>query len=150
MTIRKPTYADAHLLLDLYEARREDKMRDARDWFLHSFHASTYDEYQALCPPGSEHNAYFRMMVTYWDMAASLITAGVLEPTLFFKNCREMLFVWERIRPVLPAIRAANRDERQWHNLERVAQAFKAWLDEHGPEIHARWASGVAQLRREK
>jgi hypothetical protein len=148
MTRRRATYQDAHLVLDLYEARREDLLRQARDWFIHEFHVRNYDEYQALCPPGSPQHAWFRMVVTYWDMAASMIAAGVLEPTLFFKSGRELLLVWQRIRDVVPAIRAANRDERTWHNLERVARAYVAWLNEHGPDVYPSWAAGIAALKR--
>ena len=146
---RKATYQDADLLLDLYEKRREEKMREARDWFIHAFHVSTYDEFVALCPPGSTHNAYFRMMVTYWDMAASMVVAGVLEPRLFFRSGREMLFVWERIRPVVAAIREANQDPRAWHNLEQVAADYIAWLNEQGPKSYQQWLVNISRLKRD-
>jgi hypothetical protein len=146
---RRPTYHDAHLILDLYEARRDEKFREARDWFLHHFHAATFDEYQALCPAGSEQYAYFRMMVSYWDMVASMIATGVLEPTLFFRTGRELLFTWERIRPIVPAIRDANRDPRAWHNLEAVAQQYIAWLNDLAPNAYEQWRAGVARTRRD-
>lgn len=149
MTRRRATYHDANLILDLYELRRDEKMRDARDWFIHHFHVRTYDEFLARCPPGSDHHAYFRMLVSYWDMVASMIAAGLLEQTLFFRSGRELLFVWERIRHVVPAIRAAHADDRAWHNLDAVAQAFIAWLDEHGAGTYDRWAAGVATMKRD-
>lgn len=145
----RATYHDANLILDLYETRRDEKLREARDWFLHHFHARTHDEFLALCPPGSEHNAYFRMVVSYWDMVASIIAAGVLEQTLFFRSGRELLFVWERIRHVVPAIRDATHDDRAWHNLEHVAQAYVAWLNEQGPKAYEQWLANVSKMTRD-
>ncbi len=50
---RPATYDDANLLLRLYELRREEKLRVARDWFGKNFHARTLVEMQKLCPLGS-------------------------------------------------------------------------------------------------
>src|SRR5258708_2817486 len=89
---RPATYEDANLLLRLYELRREDKLRQARDWFTKKFKVSTLEEFQKLCPQGSEEHAYFRMVTSYWDMAASFVTGGVLHEELFMQNSREILF----------------------------------------------------------
>ena len=80
------TYDDANLLLRLYELRREEKLRQARDWFNKNFHANTVDEFLRFCPVGSQENAYYRMVTSYWDMAASFVTNGVLHRDLFVQN----------------------------------------------------------------
>jgi hypothetical protein len=80
---RPATYEDANLLLRLYELRREDKMRQARDWFNKNFHANNLEELSKICPLGSQEHAYFRMVSSYWDMAASFVTSGVLQRELF-------------------------------------------------------------------
>ncbi|HUJ21743.1 MAG TPA: hypothetical protein VLX58_09495 [Bryobacteraceae bacterium] len=118
---RPATYEDANLLLRLYELRREDKMRAARDWFMKNFHASTLEEMLKLCPPGSQENAYLRMVTSYWDMAASFVTGGVMHQELFTQNSRELLFVWERVRDVLAAMREAYKNPDASKNLETVA-----------------------------
>src|SRR5215467_12535044 len=100
----KPTYDDANLILKLYEIRREEKMRTARDWFGQNFHFKTMEEYNRQCPPNSSMNAYARMVTSYWDMVASFITGGILNQELFFQSGGEMLFVWERIRELVPQI----------------------------------------------
>jgi hypothetical protein len=123
------TYDDANLLLRLYELRREARMREARAWFSANFKPKTMAELHALCPPGSENNANMRMVVSYWDMAASFVAAGVLNPELFFANNREMLVVWVRVRQLLPEMRAAFQEPTFWANLERVAQQFIAHLE---------------------
>jgi hypothetical protein len=49
----RATYDDVNLILRLYEMRREDRMRDARKWFVASFKVKSYEEFQALCPPAA-------------------------------------------------------------------------------------------------
>lgn len=149
MTRRDATKADADLLLDLYVARREDRLRQARDWYIHEFHARTVDDFDRLCPRGSEANDFFRMVVSYWDMAASMVRAGLIEQTLFFKNNRELLFVWERAREVMMALREAYRDPLAWHNLEAVADAYVAWLNEEAPGAYEEWKQAIQAIRRE-
>jgi hypothetical protein len=131
--MNQATYDDANLLLRLYEIRREAKLREARAWFVANFKPKTLADIQELCPPGSENNARMRMVVTYWDMAASFITAGVLNPELFFANNREMLLIWVRVRKLIPEMRAAYKEPTFWENLEAVGQRFIAYLERTSP-----------------
>ena len=87
--VARATYDDVNLILRLYEMRREDRLREARKWFTGSFKVKTFEEFQALCPGGSDPNASYRMVVTYWDLAASLITSGLLQPELFYPPCSQ-------------------------------------------------------------
>jgi hypothetical protein len=121
---RPATYDDANLLLRLYELRREEKLRAARDWFAKNFHASTLEEMQKLCPIGSQENAYFRMVTGYWEMAASFVTSGVLHQELFAQSSRELLFVWTRIADLIPAWREAFKNPAIVKNMETVADAM--------------------------
>lgn len=132
----KPKAEDANLILRLYELRREPRLRQARSWFMSSFHASTVEEYQRLCPPGSEENASFRMMVTYWDMAASFVASGALNAELFYENNQELLWVWERLRDLLPEARILGKNPIQFRSLEKVAKGHIAWLQENAPEYY--------------
>lgn len=118
------TYDDANLLLRLYELRRDDKLRVARDWFMKNFHVETIEELQKLCPPGSEENAYFRMVTSYWEMAASFVTSGVLHQELFNKNSSELLFVWIRVSDIAPALRDTFNNPDTFGNIETVALAM--------------------------
>src|SRR5512141_1498223 len=123
------TYDDANLLLRLYDIRREEKMREARAWFVANFKPKSMADIQQLCPPGSENNARMRQVSTYWDMAASFVTSGVLNPDLFYSNCRECLLVAIRLHPVLAEIRAAYKDPTFLANLETVAQQYSDHLN---------------------
>ena len=120
----KPTYDDANLILRLYEMRREDRMRRARAWFTGHFKVKTWDDLQKLAPGGSDENASYRMVVTYWDMVGSFVTSGVLNKELFFQSGRELLLVWERMRDVMPEIRAQYKDPHLWAHLEAVGNEF--------------------------
>ncbi len=130
------TYDDVNLILRLYDLRREEKLRQAREWFVISFHVNSLEELNALCPVGSDYNAYFRMVTTYWDMAASFVAGGVLHRELFFESNRELLLVWERLRPVIPALRESRKDPTSYHNIETVAEWFIEWLKKKGPEVY--------------
>ncbi len=124
----RPTYDDANLILRLYEMRREERMRRARAWFTANFKVKTWDDLQKLAPGGSDENASYRMVVTYWDMVASFIAGGILHQELFFQSGREMLLVWERMRDVLPEIRQKYKDPHLWSHLEIVGNQYAAVL----------------------
>lgn len=121
---RPATYDDANLLLRLYELRREDKLRQARDWFIKNFHANSLEELSKLCPLGSQENAYFRMVWSYWEMAASFVTSGVLQKELFMQNSRELLFIWIRMSDVVPIMREAHKNPDIARNIETLASAM--------------------------
>jgi hypothetical protein len=129
----KATYEDVTLILTLYDMRREPRLRDARRWFTASFKAQTLEQFQALCPPGSEQNASYRMFTTYWEMVASFITSGALHRELFYQSGRELLFCWERIRDVLPHIRTMNQNPIELRNVEIAARGMIEWWQAQAP-----------------
>lgn len=121
----RPTYDDADLVMRLYDLRREERLRKARAWFGASFKGvATVEQFQAVCAPGTDENAFFRMVTTYWEMAASFVTSGVLNEALFYESGRELLLVWERSRDYIAAFRTANNDPTYLRNLEIVGNAF--------------------------
>lgn len=136
MPTQQATYEDANLVVRLYELRREEKLRAARAWFAANFKASTVEEMMRLAPPGSQENAYVRMVTSYWEMVAAFVTSGVLTQDLFFQTNGEMLFVWERLREMVPSYRDFSKNPHSWHNLETVGNAFIKWMESHGPEAY--------------
>lgn len=132
----RPTYDDANLILRLYEMRREERMRKARAWFTSHFRVATWEELQKLAPSGSDENASYRMVVTYWDMVASFITSGVLHKELFFQSGRELLLVWERMRDVVPEIRRQYKDPHLWSHLETVGNEFATYFKGRSDEAY--------------
>lgn len=141
------TYDDANLILRLYDMRREERMREARAWFTADFHASTMEEFQKLCPPGSKENANYRQVVSYWDMAASFVTAGVLSEDLFFESNRELLLVYTRVRTLLPSLRQAYKDPNVMKNLEAVAKDFIELMNKRAPGSYDSFVARITNVR---
>jgi hypothetical protein len=134
--ISRPTYDDANLILRLFEMRRDERMREARQWYTATFKPKRWDELATLMPPGSAENTSFRMVVSYWDMVASFVVTGVLNKELFFQSGRELLVVYERLKPVLPGIREAHKDPLYLGNLERVGLDFAGYWQSLNPEAY--------------
>ena len=141
--VPRATYDDVNLVIKLYELRRDDRMREARRWFAASFKVKTLEEFQALCPPGSEPNASYRMVVTYWDMVASFLTSGVVNQDLFFQSGGELLFVWERLRDIVPQLRETYNNPTQYRNLEQTADAFVQWWKKQAPGAYEAFSKRI-------
>jgi hypothetical protein len=129
------TYDDVNLILKLYELRREDRMREARK-FLGGLKVKTLAELQAACPLGSEQDASLRMVTSYWEMAASFITAGVLNQELFLQSGGELLFVWTKIQDLVPEIRKAYNNPKYLANLETVAKTMIDNMNRANPKAY--------------
>lgn len=139
------TYDDVNLILRLYDLRREERLRQARAWFFANMFVSSAEELFKLCPPGSDENASMRMVVSYWDMVASFITAGVLKKELFFESGRELLLTYERLKPAIPAIRETFKDPLAWHSLETVAGEYRDWMTKRSPGSYEGWLARVTK-----
>jgi hypothetical protein len=131
------TYDDANLILKLYELRREETLRKARSWFVANFNVTSPEEMMQKHPPGSQENTNSRMVISYWDMAASFVTAGVLNQELFFQSNGELLVVWEKVRPLIDAFRQMTKNPHAWGNLETVGNAYIKHVESRGPEAYA-------------
>lgn len=141
--VPQATFDDVNLILKLYEMRREDRMREARQWFAASFKPKSYEDFLASCPPGSEQNASFRMVTSYWEMVASFVASRVLNAELFFQSGRELLFCWERVRDLAPAIRKANNNPIEWKNFEAVAGRYIEWWTAQAPGAYEAFSKRV-------
>jgi hypothetical protein len=105
--------ADADLILKLYDLRREATMREARNWFF-TFNPTNVAEYmEAMMGPNS---GYLRMVISYWDMAASLVNNGAIDEQMFNDANGEHLFVFAKIEPILEDLR------KQWNQPDILKQ----------------------------
>jgi hypothetical protein len=139
----RATFDDVNLVLKLYDMRREPRLREARRWFTSSFKARSLEDFNALCPGGSEQHASYRMFTTYWEMVASFITSGVLNEELFFQSGRELLFCWERVRDILPLVRDMYKNPVELKNLETAANAYIAWWNRRAPGAYEAFSKRV-------
>ena len=100
------TPADAQVILELFELRREAEMRKARNWFGMEFNPTTVDEMMAIVMDmKSDGNRYFRMVTSYWEMAATLALHGAVNEELFLDTQGEMFFVMAKLYPFLDGMR---------------------------------------------
>lgn len=148
MIMGNATHEQANLMLRLYEIRREDKLRKARDWFVNKYTPpSSPDEFMKRFPPGSEENAYIRMVTSYWEMCASLVNRGLIDDELFFENNGEIWIVWEKTKPVAPAWRAFFGNPRIFANLENCVNRLEAWREKTGPGTNEKMRQMFAAMR---
>ena len=131
------THHDARLVLELYELRREERLRAAREWFVQKFAPKSVEDIRGLTA-GSPENVSYRMVTTYWDMAASIVAHGVLDSDLFLESAGEMLIVWAKLEPFVPAIRK-ELNPRLLVNVEKVVQG-SAFAQERVGQLRARFA----------
>ena len=124
-----PTHEDAELILRLYELRREDKMRAARDWFTGSFFPESIDDMRQVMNGRFQENAYFRMVTSYWDMAASFVEYNAMNGELFLESSGEMLIVWAKIEPFVTQIRQELNLPGYLMNIEKVTSRSQ-WAQE--------------------
>jgi hypothetical protein len=116
-------YESARLNLQLFELRREPLLREARRWFVSDFHP---DSFEALIADlQGERNAAFRMVVGYWDMAASLVTTGAIDAEAFRAAHGEIFATFSKIQPYLAELRATSGEPDFCKHLESVVMNTK-------------------------
>ena len=114
-------FESAELNLRLFELRREPVLREARAWFLLRFNPETFEEFRELV--SGEHNAAFRMVLGYWDMAASLVTTGAIDGDAFRSAHGEIFATFSKIQPFLAELRSASGEADFCKHMEAVVLA---------------------------
>jgi hypothetical protein len=101
------TPADAEIVIKLYQLRTEALMREARAWITGEFWPKTAEEFFAVSAnPAHPHNAHFRQVITYWEMAAAMVLHGAVSAELFVDCNGEGFFLLAKFAPILGEIRA--------------------------------------------
>jgi hypothetical protein len=111
-------FESAQLNLQLFDLRREPVLREARAWFMNDFNPETLAELAALA--GGERNAWFRMVLSYWEMAASLVTTGAIDAEAFCAAHGEIFATFSKIQPLLSEMRAASGEPELCKHMEAV------------------------------
>jgi hypothetical protein len=110
----------AGVLLKLYELRTEPTLRQARAWFAFEFHPSTARDVLATWLGPGHTSAPYRMVTTYWDMAASLVVQGAIPADMFNEANTEHIALFAKLRPFLSDMRSATNYPDYLRSLERV------------------------------
>jgi hypothetical protein len=129
----KPTHEQAQLHLQIYEMRREEKLRQARDWFVRNYFAETFEDSMRIAAPGTEGGTFFIMTATYWDQACALLNYGLLHEDLFFETGGEFFGVWERIKPTIQEGRQRFGNQFFLGHLEKAATRYETWIEARSP-----------------
>lgn len=108
----------ATLILKLFELRREPVLREARAWFLRDFNPQTFEEMLALV--SGPRNDWYRMVIGYWDMAASFVVHGAIDADMFRTANTEMVATFAKLEPFLEDLRRVSRVPEFAANIEAV------------------------------
>jgi hypothetical protein len=127
------THEQVNLMLRLFDIRREPRLREARDWFARNFKPTSLEEVASMAPPNSEENAYMRMVLSYWDMAANIVNRGLIDEEFFFESTGEQWMVWERVKPVAAGWRQMFKNPYAFSRLEEHAKRMEAWREKKAP-----------------
>src|SRR5262249_62148159 len=93
------TPQDADLIIKLYDLRRDETMRKARNYFAFEFFPKSVDDVKEILTNIQEYpeqNAYFRQVISYWEMAAAMVNHGSIDHGLFFDTNAEFFGVGGR------------------------------------------------------
>ena len=112
-------YKDADLILKLYDLRREATMREARNWFF-TFNPTKVEDFMDVLL--SDKSGYYRMVISYWDMAASLVNNGAIDAEMFNEANGEHLFVFAKIEPFLEDLRREFESPLLLGHLEKLVK----------------------------
>jgi hypothetical protein len=140
------THEQAKLMLQLYEMRREPRMREAREWYFTKFIPASMEDVGKMAPMGSKENASMRMVLSYWAMVASIVNRGLIDEEFFFENSGEQWFVYERIKALVPTMRERSKNPQQYAGLETHVNHYEAWREKRAPGSTAAQRLMMAQM----
>jgi hypothetical protein len=140
--------AEADLILKLYDLRREPVMREARNWFA-TFNPQKPEDFLEVLT--SEKSGLYRMVISYWDMACSLVINGAIDAQMFNDANGEHIFIYAKMEPFIPILREQMQAPQFLGSLEKVVKALPdseqrvAAVRERIKKIIAIWEQRQAQ-----
>lgn len=129
----KPTHEQAQLHLQVYEMRREARLRQARDWFFKNYHPQNIDEAMRIASPGTENGAFVGMVLSYWEQACALLNYDLLNEDLFFETSGEFFGVWDSVKGIIPQAREKFAYKQHLAHMEKAAQRYETWIEKRSP-----------------
>ena len=141
---KKPTSADAQLILQLYDLRREAEIRKARNWWLVTFWPESAEDYMKVgAAMGTHENNWLRQAAGYGSMSASLVLSGAINQELFLDPSvsGEMFFIFAKVKPFLGELRTKLKNPRMFANIEKLINSTKQgreWLKYVEGQVAAR------------
>ena len=142
------SHEQVNLMLRLYDIRREPRLREAREWFMNNFRPASPEDVMRQYPPASQENAYFRMVMSYWEMVAGIVNRGLIDEEMFFENSGEQWIVWERLKPVIGPWRELFKNPHMLSNLEQHCKRLEAWREKRAPGTTQAMRDMFAQMEK--
>src|ERR1700693_438563 len=142
-----PTYEQGQLQLELYDLRREAKLRQARDWYFRNYFADALEEGMRIAAPGTENGALVMMVWSYWEQACAYLNHGLLHEDLFFETSGEFYGVWDRVKPTIQQGRELFVNKQFLANMEKAAQRYETWIEKRSPGAIAAMQKMMQQMR---
>ena len=146
----KPTHEQAQLHMQVYESRREARLRQARDWFFKNYFVDNFDDAMRIAAPGTEAGAFAMMVLSYWEQACALLNYGLLHEGLFFETSGEFFGVWESVKAIVPQARERFVNNQFLAHLEKAAQRYETWIESRSPGNVAAMRQFMKQMRSQR
>jgi len=143
----KPTHEQAQLHLQVYEMRREARLRQARDWFFKNYWPESMEESMRIAAPGTEGGTNVMMVFGYWDQACALLNYGLLHEDLFFETSGEFFGIWERVKPIIAQGREMWKNQLFLGHIEKAAKRYETWIEKRAPGHLAAMREFTKQMR---
>jgi len=149
-TTTKPTHEQAQLHLQVFEQRRDARLRQARDWYFQNYFANTFEESMKIAAPGTEAGTNVMMVFSYWEQTCALLNYGLLHEDLFFETTGEFFGVWERVKPFIKQGRDAWANQQFLAHLEATAKRYETWIEKRSPGHLAKMREFMKQMQPKK
>jgi hypothetical protein len=147
MSGTKPTHEQAQLHLQIYDLRREAKLRQAREWYFKNYLVDSLEDSMRIAAPGTETGALAMMVLSYWEQACAFLNYGLLHEDLFFETSGEFFGVWELVKPIVPQAREKFVNKQFLGHLEKAAQRYETWIESRSPGHVAGMRQFMKQMR---
>lgn len=140
MTLLKqtPDHHDAELVLRLYDLRRESVMRESRKAIV-QFNPRSYEEFFAITQPAHDHNAAFRQVSSYFEMAYGFARHGICHVDFLAENTGEGMLLFAKVQPYL---------ERFRRETSPTAFLNAEWLVAHSASARQRFEMFQARIKK--
>ncbi len=138
------TQEDARLLLQVYDMRREARLRQARDFFGRQLKFKDYADFNKRYPQSSKGAAHVAMLLGYWDTVCTLVDKGLLNAELFQSTTFEHVSVWFKLKPVIEGWRKDYQYPSFAASVEAVAKAHP------GAASYMQWEAEAAAKPKKK
>ena len=125
---KSATPADAQVILQLYDLRREAEMRKARTWWFVSFWPQSVEDFlKVMNAVSTPENAWLRQVIGYWDLAAALALSGAVNQELFLvpSFSGEMFTIYAKVRPFIKELREKLQNPGIMANIETLINSSK-------------------------